>query len=132
MTLLHLRFAYFKVSGKFYANGGMSIESTHPVIAKCIYPMHFGRALNAAAMLPGLSGGRWSGSFTVEHDNRVDLCTPAAAQDHVASKETFDLLKRWDSVYDVLCLSAPIGSSRVDEVLKFAHEIRKLASKMIS
>lgn len=61
-----IRFVYFKVSGKFYSEGTLTVADDDPTLAGCITPRDYGETLCSLERLPGLARGTWEGPMVVE------------------------------------------------------------------
>jgi len=73
---VHLKFRYFKESGKYYANG-KCVYTLPGKPSDPIYPREFGELLNSEGKLPGLQSGTWDGPFTVKVcGSYTELCLP--------------------------------------------------------
>lgn len=73
-SCVEIRCVYFKASGKFYAMG----RALHPKrrFPICFYPRQFAACLSKRGELPGLGSGTWTGPYTVEIDDSVELVLP--------------------------------------------------------
>lgn len=74
---LYITCVYFKDSGKYYTDGCEMYELDDPMFKGCVYPRQYGKALNKAKKLPGLSSGTWRQCFTVTvNNNYPELVMP--------------------------------------------------------